>query len=162
MIYYNPNDKRLNVEKRVGVGGTINLAHPAGKLIGLILILSLVFTMMSVVWMGMVETTPIKLTAEDGKLICHQLRDEYVIAFDEIDSIEYGDDITSLRVVRLSGVGMENLLKGNFSVDGINGCKLFLNPQGKEYIKIATKTGTLYYVSGSTAEETRAAYNKLK
>ena len=162
MIYYNPNDKRLNVEKRVGVGGTINLAHPAGKVIGLILILSLVFTVMSVVWMGMVEATPIKLTAEDGKLICHQLRDEYVIPLEEIESIEYGDDISSLRVVRTSGVGMENLLKGNFSVDDINGCKLFLNPLGKEYIKIVTKSGTQYYVSGSSAEETRAVYNKLK
>ena len=33
MFYYNPNDTRLNVEKRFGYGATINIAHPAGKII---------------------------------------------------------------------------------------------------------------------------------
>ena len=33
MFYYNPNDNRLNVEKRLGYGGTVNIAHPAGKAI---------------------------------------------------------------------------------------------------------------------------------
>ena len=33
MFYYNPNDTRLNVEKRFGYGGTVNVAHPAGKVI---------------------------------------------------------------------------------------------------------------------------------
>ncbi len=36
MFYYNRNDTRLNVEKRLGFGATINLAHPAGKVIGVI------------------------------------------------------------------------------------------------------------------------------
>ncbi len=36
MFYYNRNDTRLNVEKRLGFGATINLAHPAGMVIGVI------------------------------------------------------------------------------------------------------------------------------
>ena len=36
MFYYNKNDTRLNVEKRLGFGSTINLAHPAGMVIGVI------------------------------------------------------------------------------------------------------------------------------
>ena len=36
MFYYNKNDTRLNVEKRLGFGATINLAHPAGMVIGVI------------------------------------------------------------------------------------------------------------------------------
>ena len=32
-IYYNPDDKRLNVEKRSGLGATVNMAHPVGKAI---------------------------------------------------------------------------------------------------------------------------------
>ena len=36
MFYYNKNDTRLNVEKRFGYGATINIAHPAGKVITVI------------------------------------------------------------------------------------------------------------------------------
>ena len=36
LFYYNPNDTRLNVEKRLGYGGTVNVAHPAGKVIMII------------------------------------------------------------------------------------------------------------------------------
>ena len=36
MFYYNRNDTRLNVEKRLGFGATINFAHPAGMVIGVI------------------------------------------------------------------------------------------------------------------------------
>lgn len=47
MFYYNPNDTRLNVEKRFGYGSTVNIAHPAGKVItaasAILLIASLIF-----------------------------------------------------------------------------------------------------------------------
>ncbi len=160
LFYYNPKDKRLNVEKRVGVGGTVNLAHPGGKVVMAILVLSIVLTVLSLVWMGQMEGTPIRLITEDGKLICHQLRDEYVIPFDEIASAEFGEDITEHSVMRISGVGMDNLLKGNFSVDNDN-CKVFLAPEGKAYIRLTTTDGQVYYVSGATAEETKAAYAAL-
>ena len=47
MFYYNPNDTRLNVEKRFGYGGTVNIAHPAGKVIIAIL---LVFSIGFIIW----------------------------------------------------------------------------------------------------------------
>ena len=47
MFYYNPNDTRLNVEKRFGYGATINVARPAGKVImiasGLLLVGTVVY-----------------------------------------------------------------------------------------------------------------------
>ena len=69
-------------------------------------------------------------------------------------------DITEHSVMRISGVGMDNLLKGNFSVDNDN-CKVFLAPEGKAYIRLTTTDGQVYYVSGATAEETKAAYAAL-
>lgn len=47
MFYYNPNDCRLNVEKRYGYGGTINMAHPAGKVIA---VLSLLLILGSIIY----------------------------------------------------------------------------------------------------------------
>ncbi|MBO4910472.1 MAG: hypothetical protein J5476_14455 [Lachnospiraceae bacterium] len=160
MFYYNPSDKRLNIEKRAGVGSTINMAHPVGKIIGFLGILSIIFSLLVVIWTGMLEATPINLRISDGSVICHQLRDEYVIPVSEIESAEYIDDIHSLSMIRTSGVGMDTLLKGNFSVDG-ESCKVFLAPDRRVAIKIVTKSGSIYYVSGQTSAETDSVYTQL-
>ena len=162
LLYYNPTDRRMMVEKHAGIGTTINMAHPGGKIVGVFLVLSLVATLLSIVWLGMLESTPISLRVDDGKLICHQLRDEYVIPLAEIDTAEYGDDMTKLHMSRTAGVGMDTLLKGDFYVEGVNGCKVFLAPAGKAYIHIVTASGKQYYISSSTGEETRAVYEMIK
>lgn len=50
MFYYNPNDTRLNVEKRFGYGGTVNIAHPVGKVIMIVSALLLLFSIAFVIW----------------------------------------------------------------------------------------------------------------
>ena len=161
MIYCNPNDRRIMVEKRAGFGGTVNLGHPVGKVIGVASCLIIMGTLLSFVWMGIIEATPISLRVENGDLVCHQLRDEYVITMDEIESVTLGEDIAELKMVRTSGVGMNNLLKGNFTVDGQSGCKVFLAPLEKVYIRIVTTDGKIYYVSGGTSEETTNVYKSI-
>ena len=161
-IYCNPNDKRTMVEKRGGIGATINLATPAGKFFGILTIGCLVVALLSLVWVGMVEITPISVRVEDGAVICHQLKDDYVINLDDIESVELGEDIKTHDVIRSSGVGMETLLKGNFMVDGDNGCILFLNPSEKVFIRIETKDGKVYYIGSDTADETRGLYEMIK
>ena len=160
MFYYNPSDKRLNIEKRAGVGSTINMAHPAGKIIGFLGVLSIIFSLLVVIWAGMLEATPINLRISDGSVICHQLRDEYMIPVAEIESAEYIDDIHTLSMVRTNGVGMDTLLKGNFSVNG-ESCKVFLAPDKRVAIKIVTTSGRIYYISGATAAETDSVYDQL-
>ncbi len=162
LIYYNPSDKRLNIEKRVGVGGTVNMAHPVGKALGVLSALAVLVTLLCVVWIGMLEATPISLRVEDGSLICHQLRDEYVIPLDTIESAEYIQDIRTLRLSRSSGVGMNELLKGDFvELNSVTRCKVFLNPETGSCIHIET-SDRVYYVSSDTPEETTAIWNMLK
>ncbi len=50
MFYYNPNDTRLNVEKRFGYGGTVNIAHPAGKVIMILIVILLVASIGFIIW----------------------------------------------------------------------------------------------------------------
>ncbi len=161
MFYYNKSDKRLNVEKRVGMGGTINMAHPAGKAISAVLVLTIVFTLMAIVWIGMLESTPMQLKLEDNKLICHQLRDNYTIDKTDIISIDYEENIRNLKFVKLVGIGSDKELRGTFVVNGETGCHVFLRRDSESCIKIITKNGT-YYVNGGTKEETKAVYEKLR
>ena len=162
MIYYNPNDKRAMVEKHAGIGTTVNFAHPVGKITAVFLAISIVVTILSIVWIGMLESTPIRLRIEKNQLICHQLRDEYVIPMRTITTVEFGEDITQHSVIRSAGVGMESLLKGNFVVDQQSGCKVFLDPTQKVFLHIVTDDGTSYYIGGATASETQMVYDELK
>lgn len=50
MFYYNPNDSRLNVEKRFGYGGTVNIAHPAGKVIMIATAILLLGSLGFIIW----------------------------------------------------------------------------------------------------------------
>lgn len=52
MFYYNKNDTRLNVEKRLGYGATINLAHPAGKVIGIVSALMLIGSLIMIIYLN--------------------------------------------------------------------------------------------------------------
>jgi len=52
MFYYNPNDSRLNVEKRFGYGATINIAHPAGKVIMVIAALLLLGSVIILIYLA--------------------------------------------------------------------------------------------------------------
>ena len=52
MFYYNPNDTRLNVEKRFGYGATINLAHPAGKVIGIVSAVILIGSIILIIYLN--------------------------------------------------------------------------------------------------------------
>ena len=52
MFYYNKNDTRLNVEKRLGYGATINLAHPAGKVIGIVSALILIGSLIMIIYLN--------------------------------------------------------------------------------------------------------------
>ena len=52
MFYYNENDTRLNVEKRLGYGATINLAHPAGKVIGIVSALILIGSLIMIIYLN--------------------------------------------------------------------------------------------------------------
>ena len=159
MFYYNPNDKRLNVEKRVGVGGTINMAHPAGKVISGVLVLLIVGSIVSLVYVGMMMNTPIRVIDTGDQIVCHQLWDEYKIDKSNIRMTHLGQT-EKLSVFRSAGTAVDGLWKGNFVVNGESGCKVFMNPNAGKYIMIRTENRT-YYISDNTAEATETLYEGL-
>ena len=158
MFYFNPSDKRLNVEKRVGVGITVNMAHPVGIVISVIGILGIVSSILAIVWIVLMGQTPIRIINNNDTLICHHLRDEYTINKADIVSVECGN-LSDIKMVKAAGTAMETVAKGKFSVDGNPGT-LFLNPEAGKYIKIVTNDKT-YYISDYTEEETNALFESL-
>ena len=159
-IYYNPDDKRLNVEKRAGMGGTINMAHPVGKLIGVITLVVVLGTIVMLFWIAVLSKTPISVRVEDRKIICHQIKDDYVIPMDSIESMTYGKGSKDLKMSKIAGYDLDPIEKGKYSVEGEYGCIVFLSYDADRYIKI-TAEGKTYYISGATEEETENLYSQL-
>ncbi|MBP3234672.1 MAG: hypothetical protein J6M65_09650, partial [Eubacterium sp.] len=126
-IYYNPEDKRLSIDKRVGVGTTVNMAHPVGKLIGVLSILLVIFVFMGIIYIGILSQTPMEVRVEDGNVICHQMKDDYAISMSDIEDISLGSDSSSLKLRKESGYDMEPKYKGKYSIDDESGCISFLD-----------------------------------
>lgn len=159
LVYYNPKDKHAMVEKRVGVGTTMNMASPGGIIMGIIGGLAILSIPFLCAWMIRLEFTPIQLSVTDGRLVAVQMREEYRIPVDMVENVTLLEELPKLS--RVSGTGMDNLLKGDFRVPEEGHCRVFLNPQNKLFIRFEA-AGTTYYMSGYDDEETREIYEMLK
>ena len=160
LLYYNPDDRRVNVEKRVGVGFTINMATPVGKVFSVVIALLIVGT---VVFCGAftipMEFCPLKLSVEGDMLTAAQVRENYSIPLDAIEDLELVQSLPSLA--RVNGTGMPKLSKGTYrDRDTGERCELFLNPENGEFLKF-TAGDTIYYMSAADDEQTVEIYNEL-
>lgn len=158
MIYYNPKDKHSMVEKRVGIGTTMNMATPAGK--GLAVFSGLVLLSLPVicVWLILLEFTPIQLSVEGKLLVASQIRKEYTVPVTTIENVTLLEELPKLS--KVSGTGMEELKKGTFRIAEAGRCQVFMNPTNHLFIRFEA-SGTTYYMSGYDDEETMAVYEEL-
>ena len=159
-IYYNPDDKRLNITKRAGVGSTVNIAHPVGKIIGVVSIFLVILTFVLLIYVGVLSKTPMVLRIENGNLICHQMKDDYRIPISSIDNIVMGLDSGTLKLRKESGYDMDPIYKGKFAVNDESGCIVFINLDSKYFMTFSVD-GKTYYISGQSDEETEGIYNAV-
>lgn len=159
LIYYNPGDFRVGVEKRFGIGTTINMATPVGKAMAVVLAVVLVGSTALCAWPIALEFTPISLTVEGEALVARQIRADYVIEVDDIQELTLVEELPSMA--KSNGTGMETLLKGTFrrTEDGMR-VKVFLDPENGCFLTFAAND-TTYYMSCADDGETRALYETL-
>ncbi len=160
MIYYNPKDKHTMVEKRFGVGNTVNMARPSAKIMaGILLILFLQMPVVGI-WCVLLEFTPIQLRVENNQLIASQMKEEIVIPLFSIKDVEVLTELPAMS--RNHGTSMEELKKGSYMVkEDKTNCQVFLNPQNGKFLRIETSIET-YYLSGFDDEETIAVFESIK
>ncbi len=159
IIYYNPKDKHSMVEKRVGIGTTMNLATPVGKGFTSFAGLSLLSIPAICIWVILLEFTPIELKVDDSHLIARHLKEEYVIS---LGSIQNAELLTELpKMSKNHGTSMDTLKKGSFTVSEGDRCTVFLNPESQLFIRFEAY-GETYYFSGDDAEETKLVYEAIQ
>lgn len=158
-LYYNPTDRHTMVNKRVGIGTTINAATPLGK--GLLIFsgLALLYIPLVCVWVIFEEFTPISLSVKENILKAEHLKIEYEIPKTEISEISCMEELPKMS--KSVGTAMDNLRKGTFYISEEGNCKVFLNPQNELFLRVETEE-MIYYLGGRTDEETKAVFEALQ
>lgn len=151
MIYYNKNDKHFMVENRMGTGTSVNLANKAGLVTNIFAVFALLSIPILCIWMILVELTPISVTVENDTIICQQLSTEYEIQLSEITNYKVIEELPEM--IKMNGIGMDNIYIGTFEAYREGTFETFLNPQNEMFLWIETED-EVYYVSGATDEMT--------
>ena len=158
MFYYNPQDNRSMIPKRFGIGSTVNMAKPAGKITALILIISVASIPVCCIWSIFAEYTPLYLKVENSHVIAGHMSENCNIDIDDIDSIKVIDEFP--KATKKMGTNFENLYTGQFDVEGYGYCDISLRPKAKEFIVIEVDK-YIYILSGQDDKETQEVYEEL-
>lgn len=156
MFYYNPHDTRSMVDTRYGMGTTVNMARPLGKILDGVAVASILFCAVLFAWVIREEFTPIELRMADGYIEAVHTGVEYRIGTGEIESVTLLDKLP--RMSKSRGNGMDTLLEGTFYVrDEGQKCEVLLNPQNDCFIRLET-ADMIYYFGGVDDAQTMEVY----
>ncbi len=158
ILYYNPGDRRAIVEKRVGLGTTVNMATPIGKTFSALTVLALLAIPLSCVWLLLEEFTPLNLTLQGETLVAEHLNTEYAVPLDSILSAALCTELP--KGSKVHGTNMSTLEKGTFRNSAEGRVEKCLNPMAEAFLRIETESN-VYYFSGYTEEATLEIYQAL-
>lgn len=160
LIYNNPNDKRFMVEKRVGIGTTVNFAHPAGKAFTIGLILVLIGTLVPAgVMMYKLSNAEFNLTVEDGRVSIDAPFYDFSFGMGEIEGVETISKMPG--VTKTNGATDTNLLLGNFKVSGYGTSKVYVKKDVEEIVVVKLKDMNVF-ITGDSAWESEEYFKVLK
>lgn len=161
LFYYNPEDSHLIINDRVGINSSVNLAKPAGKVLGVVLAL----VMLSIPFMIPITNTvldkPPVIEVNETALTATSGGTHYEISLDEIKSAELMEELPT-KLVRNMGTGLENLMKGDFSAQDYGSMKVCLDPQCPPYLFVEKENGQKFLVGSREEGKIEAIYELIK
>ena len=147
MFYYNPNDTRLMVNARVGVGSTVNMARRSGQVImGLILAL-LMACLLPVVGMIGMERAPVELEVTETEIVASHYGKHWSVALEDIAEAEIVENLP--RMTRTMGTGLSTACTGQFSSSEWGRVTLCINPQVGPWLLVKQTDGKLFLFGAS-------------
>lgn len=161
MFYYNKNDKRFMVNRRVGMGTTINMAKTSGKVFcGIVLVGTFVLVLWSAGLILAEDFVPISLKVADQAVISGQYKEEYRIPLEDIETVELVEELPSMS--KRVGSAMDSMLKGSFLDEEYQSCKVCVRRQEPPFVKLVTEDGMIYYFNDEEPEVTEEVYEKIR
>lgn len=159
IFYYNPKDDELAAEKKLGIAICINHARPMGKFFAGCVIFVVVAFLAFGAYMVHMQSKPLTLSYENGTLKAGQIETDYSLDGDVIQNVMLLDHMPERD--RVSGMGLDNIQRGVYNVEGFGNCKINVRPENSAFILIYAEEGC-YIFSAETDEKTEEIYKKLK
>lgn len=161
LFYYNPNDRRTMINDRTGMGTSLNMARPAGKII-MGICAALLFLLLPAMagWFVAMDFTPREARIENGTLYFEHFTEKYEIPLDDISSLELLDELPSAK--RVAGTGMNTLCEGRFDVEGYENVRISLDPGQDCYIAVLTDEGLTRIFNLMSETETEGFYAEIE
>lgn len=161
MIYFNPNDRHTVVNKRIGVGSTVNWARPAGKAMVVLSVLCLLLIPAVCGWMIAEEFTPIRITCTESAIVADHLANVYTVPLDAVAHASLETLAPDASVSKINGTAFASLWKGSFRVGDVGNCRVCLDPRQPPFIRVETADAVYLFGTGSEAE-TLALFEQIQ
>ncbi|SHE95890.1 DUF5808 domain-containing protein [Clostridium fallax] len=158
MIYYNPNDPDFMVEKRDGMGMTVNLGTIGGKIFTIITAIIIIGSLGATFIIPKMMRSQVNLTENNL-----EVKGIYSsnINYKNIKNIEYLDNLPKVNI-RTNGAAIGNKKYGYFKLEFIGDAKLYIENSELPCIEIILKEGNHIYINLDNEDETMKLYKKLK
>lgn len=158
-FYNNPNDSRVLVDKRIGIGQTVNLGTRTGKLVyyGSIIGLPVILLALFLVFLSL-DSANFELTITDNQVEIHAPIYGYEVPLSDIQSVSLVDTVPGGS--RTNGAATSKYRLGNFSIKGYGRSKLYVYNNQPQYIVLELPDLYIFF-SARTPEQTQEYYELL-
>ena len=160
IICYNKNDKNLLVNSRIGLGVTVNFAHPVGKALDIFALVMLLLLPFTGLFMVKEEFTEPKVVLTETALEAYHTDLEYTIPLDDIYAVTY---LTGMpEASKTVGTNFPHMYKGKFNIKDIGkSAQLCLDPYDEAFLLILTNDQKYYLFGMEDSAKLESIYNTL-
>ena len=158
IFYYNPNDSRLMVNARVGIGTTFNLAKRSGQVI-LVLVVILVLGCIMIgpgtdQYLTRMEQAPVELAVTETEITGSHYHSAYSVALEDIESAQLLTELPKMS--RTAGNTVKSARTGSWRSNEWGAFTCCIDPRTGPWLLIETESGALYLFGSSTEGVTEA------
>lgn len=154
-FYYNPNDKRVWVEKRFGIGTTTNMASWFGKLIYVFLAATIIATIALSIFLMPLDFGSVDLEVKNNIVFINAPMRNDSFSLTDIQDIKQVNDLPKMS--KRNGGDSDNFYVGRFHVQGYNKCSVYVHRNNPPYIFV-TLSDRIVILNGNTPEKTEEYY----
>ncbi len=157
-IYYNENDPSLFVEKRFGLGFSLNFARPAAKVFMGVIALIIIGTIVLISFMpGMTRERQVDVS---GEMISVSGVWGTDIKKEQIEKITLETTLPSV-ITKTNGADIGYKLFGHHKLVGYDNAVLFLIDKTKPFVAIYLKDGSLILINYADKAKTEMLYRNI-
>ena len=159
-IYNNPNDPRVMVDKRYGIGTTINFGSKKGKNIGWgTVIFVIIILVISIAPIPILSNSNYSITINDNQACINAPLYGTKFDINQIQSIDIIDKIPG--GMRTNGIDTGKSSLGHYNINGYGKSLLYIKNES-HHVVVIKLNDEYVFINADSDEETDAYYNQLK